>query len=129
MITDPISDMLSRIRNAVMVRKPGVSVPYSRVKLAIAGVLAQEGYITSVEKVDGGLEGLRLTLKYGADGPAIRSLRRVSRPGQRAYAGYQDLPRVLSDNGVAIVSTSQGIMTNKEARRRKLGGEVLCEIY
>ncbi|OGL72495.1 30S ribosomal protein S8 [Candidatus Uhrbacteria bacterium RIFCSPHIGHO2_02_FULL_60_10] len=129
MITDPISDMLTRIRNASMVRKTEVMAPFSKVKLAIAGILAAEGYVQSVEREADGQGQIRIKLKYDKNESAIRHIRRVSKPGGRAYAGYADLPRVLSDRGIAIVSTSQGIMTNKDARKRKLGGEVLCEIY
>lgn len=130
MNTDPISDMLTRIRNASMVHKPEVRIPYSRVKLAIAKILLAEGYIGSVDKDDAGHGELRLALKY-AEGkePLIRNIKRVSKPGGRVYSGHRALPRVLSGQGIAIVSTPQGIMTNKEARRRKLGGEVLCELY
>jgi len=123
--------MLTRIRNASAVGKPEVRIPYSKMKVAIAKILAAEGYVAAAEKTgaDRAAE-LRLELKYEDGGrPLIRSLKRISKPGGRAYAGYADLPRVLSDRGIAIVSTSQGVMTNKEARKRKLGGEVLCEIY
>ncbi|MFH2063414.1 MAG: 30S ribosomal protein S8 [bacterium] len=129
MITDPISDMLTRIRNAYLVKKPEVRVPYSNMKYAIAKILASEGYVSGIEKSDVGFGEIRISLRYGQDGSAITSIRRVSRPGQRSYAGYASLPRVRSDRGIAIVSTSQGIMTNREARKRKLGGEVLCEVF
>ena len=129
MMTDPISDMLTRIRNASMVRKPEVRIPYSKMKHAVANILAAEGYVTSVEKVNTGHGELRIGLKYEEGESAIRSLKRVSTPGRRAYAGYQDLPRVLSDHGIAIVSTSQGVMSNKEARKRHLGGEIICEVF
>lgn len=129
MITDPISDMLTRIRNASMVKKTEVRIPYSKLKLAIAKILSQEGYVDTVEKIGTGHGELRITLKYDNGQSGIRNLKRVSKPGHRAYAGYGDLPRVLSDHGIAIVSTSQGVMTNKEARKRKLGGEVLCEVF
>ncbi|HJV32940.1 MAG TPA: 30S ribosomal protein S8 [Patescibacteria group bacterium] len=129
MITDPISDMLTRIRNASMVKKAEVRIPYSNLKYAVAKILAEEGYVGSVEKVATGHGEIRLTLKYAGGEAAIRNITRVSKPGHRAYAGYADLPRVLSDHGIAIVSTSQGVMTNKEARKRKLGGEVLCEVF
>jgi small subunit ribosomal protein S8 len=128
MITDPISDMLTRIRNASMVRKAEVRIPLSKLKLAIAKILVEEGFAASFEKVGEGHGEIKLMLKH-VDGPAVRKITRVSKPGRRAYAGYADLPRVLSDHGIAIVSTSQGLMTNKEARRRRLGGEVLCEVY
>lgn len=129
MITDPISDMLTRIRNAAAVKKTEVRIPYSKLKLSIAKILAQEGYVSAVEKIGTGHGELRVTLKYEGGEPTIQNLKRVSKPGHRAYAGYGDLPRVLSDHGIAIVSTSQGVMTNKEARKRKLGGEVLCEVF
>ena len=129
MITDPISDMLTRIRNASMVRKTEVRLPYSNMKYAIAKILAQEGYVGSVEKVDAGHGELRIELRYDGKEPVIRNVTRISKPGRRMYSGAATLPRVLSDHGIAIVSTSQGVMTNKEARKRKLGGEVLCEVF
>jgi small subunit ribosomal protein S8 len=129
MITDPISDMLTRIRNASMARKDEVRLPYSKLKHAIAKILLQEGYVAAVAKTDEGHGELRIGLKYQGTSPAIRNLRRVSKPGRREYSGYSALPKVLSDHGIAIVSTSQGVMTNKEARKRRLGGEVLCEIF
>lgn len=129
-MTDPISDMLTRIRNASAVKKAEVRVPFSKMKLAVAKVLAQEGFLTTVDKAGEGTGAeLRLGLKYEAGEPAVLNLKRVSKPSRRAYAGYNDLPRVLSDRGIAIVSTSQGVMSNKEARRRKLGGEVICEVF
>lgn len=128
-MTDPISDMLTRIRNASAVRKPEVRVPYSKLKLAIAKILSAEGYLAGIEKISTGHGELRLELKYEDGQAKIRNLRRVSKPGRRLYSGHGDLPRVLSDRGIAIVSTSQGVMTNKEARKRKLGGEVLCEVF
>jgi small subunit ribosomal protein S8 len=129
MITDPISDMLTRIRNAAVVGKTETRIPFSKVKLAVAKTLANNGYVEAVEKTNVGHGELRVVLKYEHGAPAITKIKRVSRPGKRVYASYGDLPRVLSDSGIAIVSTSQGIMTNKDARRRKLGGEVLCEVY
>lgn len=129
MITDPISDMLTRIRNASMVKKTEVRLPYSKLKFAIAKILAQEGYVASAEKTGTSTNAeLRITLRYD-DGASIHQIKRVSKPGHRSYAGYGELPRVLSDQGIAIISTSQGVMTNKEARKRKLGGEVLCEVF
>jgi small subunit ribosomal protein S8 len=129
MITDPISDMLTRIRNASAVKKTEVRVPYSKLKHAIAKILAEEGYVASVEKLADAHGELRIALKYAGKEPSIRSVRRVSKPGQRLYFGHDRLPKVLSDQGIAIVSTSRGVMTNKEARKRRLGGEVLCEVY
>lgn len=130
MITDPISDMLTRIRNASQVRKDEARIPFSKLKFAIAKILSQEGFVGAVEKTAGaGFGEIRVSLKYDGGEPAIRDITRISKPGRRAYSKYDTLPRVLSDNGIAIVSTSQGVMTNKEARRRKLGGEVLCEVF
>jgi small subunit ribosomal protein S8 len=129
MTTDPISDMLTRIRNAQAVRKSEVFVPHSRLKFAIAKILEREGYVVRVEESEqNGRPALKISLKYQNTRPAIRALRRVSRPGRRLYAKAGELPRVLSDLGLAIVSTPNGLMTNKEARARKLGGEVICEI-
>lgn len=130
MTHDPISDLLSRIRNAQAARHARLEVPSSRLKRVIADVLKREGYLADVdERAEGFKKMLTITLKYGENGtPAIQSLRRVSTPGRRVYRGASALPRVLSDLGIAIVSTPAGVMTNKEARRRKLGGEVLCEI-
>ena len=130
MITDPISDFLTRLRNAQAAEHETTMVPGSRMKLAIAKLLEREGYIQAVtEPVDGVNKTLVVTLKYAGKVPAIRMIRRVSKPGLRVYRKAGELPRVLSDQGIAIVSTSAGVMTNKEARRRKLGGEVLCEVY
>ena len=125
---DPISDLLTRIRNAQAARHERLLVPSSRIKFAIAKILEREGYLASAsEQADGVKKMLTITLKPASTG-AIRSIRRVSTPGRRVYRGATELPRVLSDQGIAIVSTSAGVMTNKEARRRKLGGEVLCEV-
>jgi len=130
MITDPISDMLTRIRNASAVRKAEIRLPYSKLKFAIAKILSEEGYVSTVEKSGAAAQPeIRIVLKYEGGEGVIRNVKRVSKPGLRAYAGYADLPRVLSDRGIAIVSTSQGVMTNKAARKRKLGGEVICEVF
>ena len=130
MITDPISDMLTRIRNASQVRKDETRVPFSKLKFEIAKILSKEGFVGAIERSTGtGFGEIRIALKYDGKEPVIRSITRISKPGRRAYSKYDTLPRVLSDNGIAIVSTSQGLMTNKEARRRKLGGEVLCEVF
>ncbi|HLD17581.1 MAG TPA: 30S ribosomal protein S8 [Patescibacteria group bacterium] len=129
MITDPISDLLARIRNAQAVCKPEVTLAFSRIKFEIAKILEREGYVGSVEQVpDGSRTLLRIPLKYEHRRPAIHFLRRVSRPSRRIYAKTTELPRVQSDLGIAIVSTPSGVMTNKEARARRLGGEVICEI-
>jgi small subunit ribosomal protein S8 len=129
MMTDPISDMLTRIRNAQMVRKSDVVFPYSRIKFAIAKILEKEGYVEKTEKItEAKFPMVRVKLSYTNKTPKIQMVRRVSRPGLRVYAKSTELPRVLSDIGIAIVSTPNGLMTNKEARVRHLGGEVICEI-
>ncbi len=129
MINDPISDMLARIRNAQAVRKAELTLPYSKVKFHIAKILENEGYVGNVEEVrDGKFPELRITLKYESREPRIRMIKRVSKPGLRVYAKADELPRVLSDIGIAIISTPNGLMTNKEARVRRLGGEIICEI-
>ncbi len=129
MYTDSISDFLTRIRNAQAAEHDTVIVPSSRMKLALARILESEGYVGVVrEEADGPKKTLHVDLKYDGKTPSIRSLTRVSKPGRRVYRGSTELPVVLSDQGIAIISTSVGVMTNKEARRRKLGGEVLCEI-
>ena len=129
MMTDPISDMLTRIRNAQAVKKPDVSLQYSNLKFAIAKILEKEGYVARVsEATEAKFPMIRMELRYENNQPMIRSVRRVSRPGARVYAKSYELPTVLSDIGIAIVSTPNGLMTNKEARSRHLGGEVICEI-
>ena len=130
MHTDPISDFLTRLRNGAAARHAEVQAPASKVKYAIAKILEREGYLANVsEKSDGKHKTLSVSLMYNGKEPVLRAVKRVSKPGGRVYRGAGELPRVLSDIGIAIVSTSAGIMTNKDARRRKLGGEVLCEIY
>lgn len=130
MHTDPISDFLTRLRNAQHARHETIELPSSRMKLSIAKILEREGFVDAVsERSEGVRKTLTVKLKYNGKEPLIREIRRVSKPGQRVYRKASELPRVLSDIGIAIVSTSAGIMTNKEARKRKLGGEVLCQIY
>jgi small subunit ribosomal protein S8 len=126
-MTDPISDMLTRIRNAQTARKPSVTLPSSKQKLAVAKVLEQEGYLASatVENVDG-KDVLTLELKYYQDKPVIERIERVSRPGLRIFKRADQLPVVQGGLGVAIVSTSQGVMTNVQAKAKGHGGEVLC---
>jgi small subunit ribosomal protein S8 len=126
-MTDPIADMLTRIRNAQTARKPSVTLPASKQKLAVAKVLEQEGYLASVasETVDG-KNLLTLTLKYYQDQPVIERIQRVSRPGLRVFKSADELPVVQGGLGVAIVSTSQGVMTNVQAKAAGHGGEVLC---
>jgi small subunit ribosomal protein S8 len=130
MVSDPIADMLTRIRNAVMVGHESVLVPHSRVKLAVAKILKEEGFIEDFEVVRSKpAQMIRVQLKYVDKQPAVIGLERVSRPGLRVYAGKGEIPRVYGGLGVAIMSTSQGIMTGKVAWRRKLGGEVLCYVW
>ncbi len=128
-MTDPISDMLTRIRNAAKVHKASVEIPYSRMKLTVANLLAEEGYILRVEK-DAARNVLIVELRYAENKePVFQTLKRISKPGHRVYKQSKNLPVVLGNFGIALVSTSRGIMTNKEARKRRLGGEILCEIY
>lgn len=126
-MTDPIADMLTRIRNAQLAQKSSVVMPSSKVKVAIAGVLKDEGYIDefAVRDADGKAQ-LDIALKYYAGRPVIERIERVSRPGLRVYKGTDDLPRVLNGLGIAIVSTPQGVMTDRRARASHIGGEVLC---
>jgi len=131
MITDPISDMLTRIRNAQLVRKTEIILPFSKIKQTIAKILEKEDYIRSTEEIDSsGIRSLRLVLVYEKNKePRIQSIKRISTPGRRVYAKFYELPFVRSNNGIAIVSTSSGLMTNKEARVRHLGGEIICEVF
>jgi len=126
-MNDPISDMLTRIRNAQGVRKSTVSMPASRVKRGIANVLKEEGFINDFREFDdNGMPTLEVTLRYKGGRGVIDSLKRVSRPGLRQYRGKEDVPRILSGLGIAVVSTSQGIMTDARARKEGHGGEILC---
>ena len=130
-ITDPIADMLTRIRNANSATHDTVDVPASNMKKAIAQILLEEGYIKNFQLIDDGTQGvIRITLKYGAGKEKVISgLRRVSKPGLRVYAGADELPKVLRGLGIAIVSTSKGIMTDKKAREAHVGGEVLAFVW
>jgi small subunit ribosomal protein S8 len=129
---DTIADMLTRIRNASLARHQVTAIPATKMTLSIARVLKQEGYITDFEEVGEGIDRrLMLSLKYQGKTrqPIITTLKRVSRPGLRVYSNHKDLPRVLGGIGIAIISTSQGIMTDREARRQGVGGEILCFIW
>ncbi len=129
-ITDPIADMLTRIRNAGSARHESVDVPASNMKKAIAQILLDEGYIKSFQLADDGAQGvIRITLKYQGRQQAISGLKRVSKPGLRMYAGAQELPKVLRGLGIAIISTSRGVMTDKKARELNVGGEVLAFVW
>ena len=130
-MTDPIADMLTRIRNALMVKKDTVEIPASNMKRAIADILVKEGYVNDVRFVEDEHNGkLVVSLKY-SDGrvPVIGGLKRVSKPGLRTYSGAQEMPKVLGGYGIAIVSTSKGIMTDKQAKAANVGGEVLCYVW
>lgn len=130
MFTDPISDFLTRIRNAQAARHETVTLPSSKLKFALAKILEKEGYLEDVKVTsEGSKHSIEFRLKYDGRTPVIRHLERISTPGRRVYRKTDELPRVLSGQGLAIISTSAGVMTNREARKRKLGGEVLCEIY
>ena len=130
-INDPIADMLTRIRNAQVARHDTVSMPASNMKKNIAKLLQEEGYIKGWEAIDDGLQGeIKITLKYlDKKQPVIVGLKRISKPGLRVYASCEELPKVLGGLGVAIISTSKGVMTDKTARKEKLGGEVLCYVW
>ena len=130
-MTDPIADMLTRIRNALMVNKEVVEVPSSKMKKAIADIMLSEGYVSDVKLVEDGLSGkLVITLKYaGKHQPVINGLQRVSKPGLRTYAGVENMPKVMDGLGVAILSTNKGVMTDKQAKAANVGGEVLCYIW
>ena len=131
MMTDPIADMLTRIRNAVRVERPHVELPVSKVKRGLAEVLKREGYIWDWEEVaTRPANQIRIHLKYGQNGErVIRHIRRVSKPGRRVYSGAAKLKPVLGGLGISIISTSRGVISDREARQRKLGGEVLCEVW
>ncbi len=129
-ITDPIADMLTRIRNANSAKHTTVDVPASNMKKSIAKILLEEGYIKNYQLIDDGTQGIiRITLKYNGTEKAITGLRRVSKPGLRQYAGAEEMPKVFNGLGIAIVSTSKGVMTDKAARKAHVGGEVLAFVW
>ena len=129
-MTDPIADMLTRIRNAITAKKEVVEIPASNVKKAIAEILLEEGWVKDVKLVEDGYNGkIVVTLKYDDKKSVISGLRRVSKPGLRNYAGVENMPRVLGGFGTVIMSTNKGIMTGKKAKAANVGGEVLCEIW
>ncbi len=139
MMTDPIADMLTRIRNASMVKKAEIVLPLSKLKLEIAKIMEKEGWVGKIEVIKGdnqsknksaAFDRLRIALKYNEERqPRISSLKRISKPGARIYVGKDELPKVLNNLGIAIISTPKGLMTNRDARKNQLGGEVICEIY
>ena len=130
-MSDVIADMLTRIRNANDAKHATVDIPASKMKKAIADILVEEGYVKSYQVIEDGKQGvIRITLKYGqGKAKVIRGIRRVSKPGLRIYAGYEDMPKVMNGLGIVIVSTSKGIMTDKKARATKIGGEVLAFVW
>lgn len=130
MMTDPIADMLTRLRNAQLSKRERTEMPYSKLKKAVLDILQEEKYISrvQVEEADGG-KRIVVDLKYEGRQPAIRSLKRESKPGRRVYCNKDHLPRVLNGYGIAVMSTSQGLMTNKKAKEKGLGGELICSVY
>ena len=129
-MTDPIADMLTRIRNAQATYKSSVWIPYSSVKFRLAEILKREGYIKNVEKEDRSLPMIRVELKYHhGNRPVIQKIKRISKPGRRVYASHSEIPVVLNHIGTSILSTSKGLKTTREARKEKIGGEIMCEIY
>jgi len=131
MTSDPIADMLTRVRNALAARHPKVDVPASKLKTEIARILKEEGYITNYKVAeDGAKKTIKIYLKYGNDSrPVISEIERVSRPGCRVYVGQQNIPRVLGGLGINILTTPRGVMTGRTAHREKVGGEILCRIW
>jgi len=130
-MTDPIADMLTRIRNGAAVKKPKVDVPASKVKASIADVLKREGFIKGYDVVLDGVRGvIRVQLKYDEDGAsAITSIQRESKPGRRQYRSVTEVPKILGGLGIAVMSTSKGVLSDREARSQKVGGELLCSVY
>lgn len=129
MMTDTIADMLTRIRNAQMAKLARVEIPFSKVKFAIAEILKREQYVGTVEKKEGTIPVLAIELSYHGERPAIQSIKRESKPGHRVYRSSDELPKVLNGFGISIVSTNQGIMTAREAKKKGIGGEVICSVY
>jgi len=130
MWSDPIADMLTRIRNAIHMRLKEVKIPRSKLKVGIAEVLKQEGYIRDYDQIDDGKQGiLRIQLKYGMMGePVINTIKRESKPGRRDYRNVDDIPKVLNGLGIAVISTSQGVLSDRQCRERNVGGELICTV-
>jgi small subunit ribosomal protein S8 len=129
-MTDPIADMLTRIRNATVARDKVVEIPSSKIKIELARILKEEGYIQDCEFVDNGLQGIvRVYLKYNGKENVISGLKRISKPGLRVYAQKEEIPKVLGGLGIAVLSTSKGIMTDRKARSEGIGGEVICYVW
>ncbi|MCE5311840.1 MAG: 30S ribosomal protein S8 [Nitrospiraceae bacterium] len=131
MLTDPIADMLTRMRNALLIRNEKLDIPASKIKVEIAKILKEEGFIKSYKIIKDKKQGsLRLTLKYTTEGePVMSGLQRISKPGRRVYVGKDEIPRVVGGVGIAVLTTSRGILTDKKCRTEGLGGEVLCYIW
>jgi len=129
MMTDPIADMLTRIRNAYRVRKPEATFPYSKLKMKICEILVREGYLEKVEKIEEKHPQILVVLKYAGRQRAMEDIKRISKPGSRYYIQAAQIGKVLNGFGVSILSTSKGLMTGKEARAAKVGGELICEVY
>ena len=131
MMTDPVADMLTRVRNAISIERPYVEMPHSRLKQGIAEALKREGFVWDVSRMEGTPHAsLRIDLKYGPNGErVIQRLRRISTPGRRVYCGVENLPNVLQGLGVCLLSTNQGVLSSREAKQKNVGGEVLCEVW
>ena len=131
MMTDPIADLLTRIRNAVRIERPFMEIPASKVKIAIAETLKREGYIWDFEIIEQAPQNvLRINLKYGPNGErVVQVIDRVSKPGRRVYASVRDMPEILQGLGISVLSTNQGVLSNREARAKGVGGEVLCKVW
>ena len=131
LVNDPIADLLTRIRNALVARHESITVPASNEKKAVAKILLDEGFVKSVEVIEDGIQGaIKIALKYDTNRKSVISgLKRISKPGLRVYAKSEDIPKVLGGLGIAIISTSKGVMTDKEARKNAVGGEVLCYVW
>jgi small subunit ribosomal protein S8 len=130
MLTDPISDMLTRIRNAMLIKTEKVDIPASKMKVEVAKILKEEGFIKSYKIIKDKRQGiLRITLKYVDGSPMITGLKRVSKPGRRVYVGKHEIPKAMGGVGIAMLTTSKGILTDKECRQEEVGGEVLCYVW
>ena len=129
-MSDPIADMLTRVRNALMAGLDQVDVPLSNMKAAIAEVLKDEGYVTGVQKIDQGPQGtLRIILKYQGTSPVIEGIKRISKPSRRVYVGHDDIPKVLGGLGINILSTPKGVISERRARKDRVGGEIICAVW
>ncbi len=131
MMTDPVADMLTRMRNAISIERPYVDIPHSQLKRGIADALKREGFVWEVSEIEGTPRGhLRVELKYGPNGERVmQHLRRISTPGRRVYCGVDGLPNVLQGLGICLLSTNQGVLSGREAKQKNVGGEVLCEVW